>query len=138
VDRKRKLVSFIRRNRGQAVIEFALVLPLLLIILFGIVEFARAWMTVSVLTSAAREGARLAAVTAPDVNAVTIRVNEVCSAAGLTVKGVTVTPPDSMDPTRRLTVTVESDFTVLLGELLGTFKGTIPLRATSVMRHESI
>lgn len=92
----------------------------------------------SVLTSAAREGARLAAVTAPDVSAVTARVNEVCSSAGLTIKGVTVTAPDSDDPTRRLSVTVESDFTVLLGNLLGTFNGTIPLRATSVMRHESI
>lgn len=138
MDRKRKLVSFVRRNRGQAVIEFALVLPLLLVILFGIVEFARAWMTMSVLTSAAREGARLAAVTAPDVSLVTTRVNEVCSSAGLTVKDVTVTAPDSDDPTRRLSVTVETDFTVLLGEILGTFKGTIPLRATSVMRHESV
>ncbi len=138
MDRKRKLVSFVRRNRGQAVIEFALVLPLLLVILFGIVEFARAWMTMSVLTSAAREGARLAAVTAPDVSAVTTRVNEVCNSAGLTVKGVTVTAPDSEDPTRRLSVTVETDFTVLLGRLLGTFNGTIPLRATSVMRHESV
>ena len=138
MDRKRKLVSFVRRNRGQAVIEFALVLPLLLVILFGIVEFARAWMTMSVLTSAAREGARLAAVTAPDVSLVTARVNEVCGSAGLTVKGVTVTAPDSDDPTRRLSVTVETDFTVLLGRLLGTFNGTIPLRATSVMRHESV
>jgi hypothetical protein len=95
-------------------------------------------MTMSVLTSAAREGARLAAVTAPDVPAVTARVNEVCSSAGLTVKNVTVTAPDSSDPTRRLTVTVETDFTVLMGNLLGTFNGTIPLRATSVMRHESV
>ena len=77
------MVSLIRGNRGQSVIEFALVLPLLLLVLFGITEFGRCWMTQNILTSAAREGARLAIVTAPDVGAVTTRVNEVLTAAGM-------------------------------------------------------
>ena len=132
------MVSLIRGNRGQSVVEFALVLPLLLLILFGITEFGRAWMTVNILTSGAREGARLAVVTAPDVPAVVTKVNEVCAAAGVTPTSVTVTGPDPADPDRRVTVTVQTDFQVLAGNILGPFSGTIPLRATSVMRHESL
>jgi Flp pilus assembly protein TadG len=128
---------FIRGNRGQSVIEFALVLPLLLLVVFGITEFSRAWMTVNILTQAAREGARLAVVTAPDETRVTARVNEVCNAAGVTPSGITLVPPSPSDTERRVTVTVRADFHVIPGTILGRFNGTIPLSATSVMRHES-
>jgi Flp pilus assembly protein TadG len=43
---------------GQALVEFAIVVPILLLILLGIVDFARAWNVYEVLTDAAREGAR--------------------------------------------------------------------------------
>jgi hypothetical protein len=46
---------------GAAALEFALVLPLLVMLLFGIVEFAVAYNRVQGLHAAAREGARLAA-----------------------------------------------------------------------------
>lgn len=51
-----------RDTRGQAVVEFALVLPLVLILLISVWEFARAWNIQQVLTDAAREGARVAVV----------------------------------------------------------------------------
>jgi Flp pilus assembly protein TadG len=49
-------------RRGQAVVEFALVLPLVLILMISVFEFARAWNLQQVLTDAAREGARIAVV----------------------------------------------------------------------------
>lgn len=131
------MVSLIRNNRGNAVLEFALVLPLLLMVVFGITEFGRAWMTVNILAGAAREGCRLAVVTAPDVPAVQTRVTEVCNSSGITPSSITVTPPAPNDPERRVTVTVETNFTVIPGNVLGTFSGTIPLRSTMTMRHES-
>ena len=133
----RVIPAVIRSNRGQAVVEFALVFPLLLLVCFGITEFGRAWITMNILTSAAREGVRLAAVTAPDIPAVTQRVNDVCAAARVTPSSITVVPPDPNDPNRRVSVTVETQFVVIPGQILGTFKGTIPLRTTSIMRHES-
>jgi Flp pilus assembly protein TadG len=45
-------------ERGQALAEFALVLPLLLLMIAGIVEFARAWNIKQAVTDAAREGIR--------------------------------------------------------------------------------
>lgn len=51
----------LRREDGAAVVEFALVLPILMILVFGIVDFARAFYTINSLVSAAREGARYGA-----------------------------------------------------------------------------
>jgi Flp pilus assembly protein TadG len=110
----------------------------LLLVLFGITEFGRAWATQNVLTSAAREGARLAVVTEPNVGLVTSRVTTVCAAAGITPTGVTVVPPDPFDPERRVTVTVTCNFQILTGTLLGGFSGTVPLSASTTMRHESM
>lgn len=46
--------------RGQATVEFALVLPVLLLLIVGVLEFARAWNLHQTLTDAVREGARRA------------------------------------------------------------------------------
>jgi Flp pilus assembly protein TadG len=51
-----------RGERGQALAEFALVLPLLLVLIAGIIEFGRAWNIKQAVTDAAREGARYAVV----------------------------------------------------------------------------
>ncbi len=50
----------IRDEGGQAAVEFALVIPFLLVMLVGIVEFGRAWNEHQVITDAARETARAA------------------------------------------------------------------------------
>lgn len=47
---------------GQSLVEFSLILPILLIMLFAIVDFGRAFYTWNTLSNAAREGARTAAV----------------------------------------------------------------------------
>lgn len=51
-----------RRARGQALVEFALVAPIFLLMLFSVIEFGRAVYTVHALNNAAREGARYAIV----------------------------------------------------------------------------
>jgi Flp pilus assembly protein TadG len=49
-----------RNERGAALVEAAITIPILLLIAVGIFEFGRAYQTWQVLTNAAREGARLA------------------------------------------------------------------------------
>ena len=63
---RRKLVEGWRSESGQAVVEFALVIPLLLLLVVGLVEFSRAWSTQQVLTDAAREALRNSVVANPD------------------------------------------------------------------------
>ena len=63
----RYLARYGRDERGQALVEFALVLPILLILVLGIIEFGRAWNLHQTITHAAREGARMAAMFDADV-----------------------------------------------------------------------
>lgn len=49
-------------DRGATLIEFAIVLPILVLLIFGIVEFSRAYNTKVTLTHAARESVRVMAV----------------------------------------------------------------------------
>lgn len=60
------MIKLFRSQRGQAVAEFALVVPLLVLILFGVMEFGRIFHTYILITNAAREGARLGALGKPD------------------------------------------------------------------------
>jgi Flp pilus assembly protein TadG len=54
-------------ERGQALAEFALVLPMILLFIAGIIEFGRAWNIKQAVTDAAREGARYAVVQDSDI-----------------------------------------------------------------------
>jgi Flp pilus assembly protein TadG len=47
------------RRSGQALVEFILILPILLLLVFGLIDFARAWSANHAIADAAREGARM-------------------------------------------------------------------------------
>jgi Flp pilus assembly protein TadG len=49
-------------TRGQALIEFALILPILLLLVLGILEFGRAWNLAQMMSDVAREGTRRAVI----------------------------------------------------------------------------
>jgi Flp pilus assembly protein TadG len=51
---------FLRRTRGAAIVEFALVVPILFLLVWGIISFSRAYQRLNALTSSLREGARVA------------------------------------------------------------------------------
>jgi len=55
-----------RSQKGAAVVEFALILPILLLLLFGIIEFSFYMYDKAMLTNACREGARAGIVFVPD------------------------------------------------------------------------
>src|SRR5258706_7039401 len=65
---------FRRDQRGAALLEVAMTLPLMLLVSVGIFEFGRAYQTWQILTNAAREGARIAVLPGTDDQAVTTRV----------------------------------------------------------------
>ena len=64
----------IRSEKGAALIEAAITVPVILLISVGIFEFGRAYQTQQVLTNAAREGARSAVITGTTDDAVRTRV----------------------------------------------------------------
>jgi hypothetical protein len=81
----------LKKDRGAALVEFAIVLPLLIVLLFGIMEASWAFAQVNDVRHGAREGARLAAV---DFGTTAAIRTEVC---------------DRMDRTGASTITVTLD-----------------------------
>ncbi len=121
--------------RGNAVIEFALTLPILLLVVFGITELGRMVMTTNVLNTASREGARLAAVSSiTDSLTVYARVAEVLNAAEIDSSTTTVVYNVAA---RSVTVRVTTNFQILSRSVLPpVLRGTIPLSGETVFRYE--
>lgn len=73
-----------RKEAGQALAEFVLVIPILLLLVFGIVEFGLAFRTHQIVTNSAREGARVAVLpSTDDPNIVEGVVEQRLASAGL-------------------------------------------------------
>ncbi|MCK9518276.1 MAG: pilus assembly protein [Dehalococcoidia bacterium] len=62
LDLRSRLTQWRETEAGQSLVEFAMVLPMFLLMLFALVDFGRGFYTWLVVTNAAREGARAAAV----------------------------------------------------------------------------
>src|SRR5207344_1152 len=78
-------------ERGQALVETALVLPIVLLVAVGIFEFGRAYQTWQILTNAAREGARIAVLPDSSNSDITTRVTQYMTDGQLgAVAGATV------------------------------------------------
>ncbi len=80
-----------RDDNGQTMVEFILVLPVLLIVLFGIVQFGITFKDYVTLTDAVRAGARTAAVSRNSANPTADTIARVKNASDLTPANVDVT-----------------------------------------------
>ena len=86
-----KLARFVRSDRGAAMVEMALVLPILILLFLGMVDFGRALVLYNNLANAAREGARYgSAMVNPDTvlirQRVELRIQDFSGAAPVTGK----------------------------------------------------
>lgn len=127
------------QDRGAAAVEFALLLPLLLLLVFGIIDFGRALNAQITLTQAAREGARLAALGEPNVVSSTQ-----AAATGLSPVSVTVTScPAGAGAGVNAVVHASYTFSFItpIGAIAGLFGGSgygpMTLTATGVMPCET-
>jgi Flp pilus assembly protein TadG len=107
------------RERAAAVVEFAVVLPLLLTILFGIIEYGWVFMVRQTLQSAAREGCRVAVLQTSTASSVYQRVGEVMTPTGLSTYTVSYTASTEVSPVERVVVTVPYADVSLMGGFFG-------------------
>jgi Flp pilus assembly protein TadG len=125
----------------------AVVLPLLLLLIAGIVDFAFLLQSFEVVTNAAREGARIGVLPGYGTTDIQNRVSQYVSAAGLTGTPTTTVTPTSIDPGGggapfpAISVSVSYGYRFLfigpVVSLLGkSFVTTKTFTATSVMRVE--
>lgn len=75
--------SLLRSENGAELVEFALVFPILLVVMLGIIDFGFLFQRYEVLTNAAREGARVAVLPTAVDGAVDARVREYLAIGGL-------------------------------------------------------
>lgn len=125
-----------KEQKGHALVELALTLPLLLLVVFGIFEFGRAIYIKNTLNNAAREGARWASVSDP-LNIATVQDHvRICIPLSLQpglVIGITpATPKRGIDP---VTVTVTLPFHTTVPSLLTQLNG-ITLKGEASMLYE--
>jgi Flp pilus assembly protein TadG len=88
----------LRRQEGQAMVEFVIVAPIVLLLVFGLVQFGILFNNYVALTDAVRNGARQAAVSRSLQDPVTTTVNRVTRAAGHLKTGDLQVTVDPFDP----------------------------------------
>jgi Flp pilus assembly protein TadG len=120
-------------ERGQNLVEFALVIPLLLLLVIGIAEFGRAWMTKNILTGAAREAVRIMAVQTGNITTATARADNILNSAGITTANVNVI--DASSAFEPVSVIVTYNFPVVLAGFIPGLDN-ITLSSTTTMRRE--
>ena len=131
-----KKVRKINTQNGAAMVEFAIVLPLLLIIVFGVIEFGVMFYDKAVITNASREGARAGITGLGDPEIKQIVLNY-CNVNLINLDG-----NDAFDPNKifissdgtYLLVKLEYSYDLLLGSFFGFDNTTIS--AETVMRME--
>jgi Flp pilus assembly protein TadG len=139
----------LRSERGAALIETAVTLPLILLVSIAIFEFGRAYQMTQVLTNAAREGARVAVITGHTDGQVTaavknyLSIGKIPNAANASVSINRNVPIAGTNTASTVTVTYPFSFIVLnpvarlvvSGSTMGA--SAFNMVATATMRNES-
>ncbi len=139
-----------RQQGGQALLEAALTLPIMLLIAVGIFEFGRAYQTWEVLTNAAREGARISVLPGSNVDTVTTvvrnymqggRLGKYATAQVVVNRAASITIGATAVPASQVTINYPFEFMVLkpVASLIkpGTTTGDpLTMQATALMRNE--
>ena len=138
-------------ERGSAMVEAAITIPLLLMLMVGIFEVGRAYETWQVLTNAAREGARMSVTpsSSPATTTALIRkymadgqLNNASTAVVAVNKSSSITVNGTAVSASQVTVDYPFQFIMLqpvvrLVSPSATVGGPITMRATAVMRNEA-
>jgi hypothetical protein len=137
-----------RSERGAELVEFALILPLLIFIILGLVDFGFMFQRFEVVTNAAREGARMATLPGYAAADVQARVQSYLTNGGVdattlntTVSVTSVSIPAGAGlalPGKRVQVTYASPY-LFLGPFAGWFGGSFTsanLSGVAIMRDE--
>lgn len=132
--------NLIRSEKGTMALEFTLLLPAMLLVIFSTIELGSAWYAKQIMINASREGARLGAiytdggVTNEWVESEVEGLLDDTSfplAANVTVTGADGVAGDSV----RVEVRADYDFPIL-SRLVPGVLGAITLSSVSEMRHE--
>jgi len=129
-----------RKRRGAAAVEFAVVAPVFLLLVFGMIEYGRMVMVQQVLTNASREGARVAVLDGSTAQEVQDTVSQYLNSGSIQGAVITVDPANPTDAGfgDPVTVSVDIGFSQVSWLPSPMYLGGQTLSATTVMRRESV
>lgn len=115
-------------ERGAAAVEFAILLPLLLMLVLGTIEFGRAYNAQITLTNAARDGVRVMAIANDPTGAKTAARNA-AAAVSSTIPDSSITiSPATCSTDKQVTVTISYNLSTITG-----IAGPFPMTGKGVM-----
>lgn len=136
-----RLRSTRRRSRqGSALVEFAVVLPVFLLLVLGMIEYGRMVMVQQIITNAAREGARVGVLDNSTSTTVSTAANKYLTSAGIASATIAATPnpPSSATYANPVSVTVSVPFNSVSWLPSPMYLGGKTMSYTATMRRETI
>ena len=129
-----------RNRRATAAVEFALVAPVFLLLVLGMIEYGRMVMVQQVITNASREGARAAVLDGATTSEVTTTVTSYLTSGSISGATVTVSPnpPSNAEFGDPVTVSVSIPFSQVSWLPSPMYLGATTLTATTIMRREAV
>ncbi|MCH4890437.1 pilus assembly protein [Acidaminobacter sp. JC074] len=123
-----------KNEKGQSLVEFALLIPILILILMAIIEFGFMFNTYITVSNASREGARLGSVGATNAE-ISQRVLE--AAPNLDADRISISiSPGNRNSGDMINVTIEYDYEIITPIMSSFLSPLIDLEAQTVMRVE--
>lgn len=125
----------LKNKKGQSLVEMALVLPVLLLILTGILDFGFLFNNYLIVSNASREGARSAAVGSTDTE-IKNKVNTVAGTLDSSRLTVTISPDQRRTRGDSVTITVAYKYKLITPIIAAIIPGPVNLTANTTMRCE--
>lgn len=125
----------IEKKRGLAAVEVALLLPVFMLLMMGIMDGARLYWTRNVVQDAAFEGARMAILFEPSNTDIETYIAEELSAGGVKQSATVAIGARESDEPVQVSVSVPFEFFIMDG-FIPSLTGSKFISATAVMTHE--
>jgi Flp pilus assembly protein TadG len=136
-----KLAGRQKDQKGTSTLEFVVVLPTVLLVFFAIMELSRAWLTVNIVTTASREGARVGVITPTssgdvfDPAPAEARIDEILASANLSSSARSVSCPTPCKIGSQVQADVQVTFDTVMPIFLPMLVG-LDINRTTSMRYE--
>lgn len=126
----------LNQRKGQSLVETALILPIMILILMGIIDFGLMFNNYMIISNASREGARGAAVGMTDA-LITSMVSDITSTLDQTKLVTKIDPYETpREKGTEVTVTVEYDYKLLTPIISAIIPNPMHIKGMTVMRIE--
>src|SRR5262245_53560801 len=126
-------------RRGAAMVDAALVLPVFLLFVYGMIETSRLGLMAQLVTNAAREGCRVAVIDGKQQSDVDATVQAILTSGGIGTYTSTITPGfDTVELGKPVTLTISVKYSDVSWLAPPQFFGSTTMAATSTLNSERV